>query len=72
MHSTQAKGTLIVPYWLSAPFWPMIYPDGSNVDKFVRTCRVISKGQWPIMPGKSDYTFPVCDLLVVQFDFVTS
>ena len=67
--ATQARGTLIVPYWLSAPYWPMIYPDGSIADKWVKSCRVFSKELWPIIPGKSGCTLPVCDMLAVKFDF---
>ena len=30
MQNTRAIGTLICPCWYSAPFWPMLYPDGYN------------------------------------------
>ena len=35
MRNCKASGTLIVPLWLSAPFWPMICPDGVNFSDFI-------------------------------------
>ena len=37
----QAKGTLVVPAWKSAPYWPVICPDGWHLAKFVHLW-------WPI------------------------
>ena len=31
----KAKGTLVVPYWESTPFWPVLCPDGSCFAPFV-------------------------------------
>ena len=31
----KAQGTLIVPLWRSAPYWPLLCPDGSNLVEFV-------------------------------------
>ena len=39
--SCQAKGTLIVPAWKSAPYWPIICPDGRHLAGFVHLW-------WPI------------------------
>ena len=36
-----ATGTLIVPYWKSAPFWPLLCPDGSRYASFVVDFRVL-------------------------------
>ena len=30
-----AVGTLVVPCWLSAPFWPILCPDGKFFDDFI-------------------------------------
>lgn len=30
-----AEGTLIMPRWQSAPFWPLLFPDGQNSANFV-------------------------------------
>ena len=32
---TKAVGKLIVPQWRSAPFWPILFPDGDHPAKFV-------------------------------------
>ena len=32
---TKACGTLIVPQWISAPFWTLLFPDGTQPAKFV-------------------------------------
>ena len=37
----QAKGTLIIPAWKSAPYWPVICPDGRHLAAFVHLW-------WPI------------------------
>ena len=29
------RGTLIAPKWLSAPFWPLFYPDGKTSATFI-------------------------------------
>ena len=31
----QAKGTLVVPAWKSAPYWPVICPDGHHLAGFI-------------------------------------
>ena len=31
----KAKGTLVVPAWTSAPFWPILCPDGCHLAPFV-------------------------------------
>ena len=36
-----ATGTLIVPYWESAPFWPLLCPGGSEYAPFVVDFRVL-------------------------------
>ena len=35
MRSCRAQGTLIVPLWRSAPFWPLLTSDGSHLAHFV-------------------------------------
>ena len=31
----KAKGTLIIPQWPSTPFWPLLFPNGSDPANFV-------------------------------------
>lgn len=33
---TKAMGTLILLQWLSAPFWPLLYPDGIYPAEFIQ------------------------------------
>ena len=35
MRNCKASGSLVVPLWHSAPFWPMICPDGSRFADFI-------------------------------------
>lgn len=37
----KAKGTLVIPRWKSAPFWPILCPDGRHLATFVQQW-------WPI------------------------
>ena len=37
----EVTGTLIVPYWESAPFWPLLCPNGSGYASFVVDFRVL-------------------------------
>jgi len=73
-HVTQtgAIGTLIVPRWLSAPFWPMLFPDGSHPAPFIRKVVVIDKSECLLIPGRSgDNLFkgpPSTDLLAIRVD----
>ena len=35
MRNCKASGSLVVPLWRSAPFWPMICPDGERFASFI-------------------------------------
>ena len=35
MRTCKASGSLIVPLWHSAPFWPMVCPDGECFTSFI-------------------------------------
>ena len=48
---THAEGTLIVPQWPSAPFWPMLFASGSKVSQNIMTTEVIDKEQVIICRG---------------------
>ena len=47
-----AKATLLVPEWPSAPFWPILFPDGYHADVFVTDKEVIDKTKLVVHPGK--------------------
>ena len=42
---TRACGTLIVPEWPSAPFWPMLIPKHSTGVWFVQELLVLNKAE---------------------------
>ena len=45
-------GTLVIPCWPSAPFWPMLYPDGQAA-KFVVGVFELPQSNVLFLPGKS-------------------
>ena len=50
---TKAKGTLVVPLWKLAPFWPMLFPCKDIPAKFVMDMLVLMKSDQLVQPGKS-------------------
>jgi len=50
--NTSACGTLVVPSWPSAPFWPMLFPKIGKVASFVADL-VLAKSELSIIPGSS-------------------
>ena len=51
--NTIACGTLLVPNWPSAPFWPMLFPSMGTMAPFVADVKVLSKSELVIIPGRS-------------------
>ena len=43
MRIDRAKGTLVVPMWRSAPFWPCIKPNGINFASFICSSIVLPR-----------------------------
>ena len=41
-----AFGTLVVPCWESAPYWPLLCPDSNNLAQFVKGFCLL-----PVIPG---------------------
>ena len=50
---TKAKGTLVVPEWRSAPFWPLLYPDGCHPARFVKDVCELPKQESLFIAGPS-------------------
>ena len=49
-----AKGSLIVPLWPSAPFWPLICPyNTGHFSPFIKECRELHLGESLFLPGLS-------------------
>ena len=48
---TKAFGTLVVPQWLSAPFWPMLFPNGYEPAEFITGWVELPMMEDLILPG---------------------
>ena len=70
---THARGTLIVPQWSSAPFWPILFASNSKVSQSVVETQVIEKETVVICPGRSGGQLfsgkPNTNLLAVRLNF---
>ena len=51
--ATKARGTLVIPQWPSAPFWPMLFPGGLHPLECVRQMVELPKSQDLFLPGMS-------------------
>ena len=51
--NTKASGTLMIPQWLSAPFWPLLFPNGSDPTEFVLVWLELPTTAELILPGLS-------------------
>ena len=63
---------LMLPCWPSAPFWPMIYPDGVEPvepEEFIRDLRIFPNDCQPVITGVSGHAFPACDMIALQCCF---
>ena len=69
---TFARGTLVVPAWPSAPFWPVLYPSGCQSASFIKETVTLLKSQPVVLPGRSGGSLPSCDVLAIRFEFPTS
>jgi len=45
------KGTLVASQWISSPFWPLIFPNGSNPAEFVVECLTLPNNPDLILTG---------------------
>ena len=69
-----AVGTLVVPCWLSAPFWPILCPDGKFFDDFIVGVVELPMIQHLFLPGLSgaalfDGQLPNTPVLALRCDF---
>ena len=51
--STKAKGTLIIPQWVSSPFWPLLFPNGIDPAGFIVAWTELPLIDELILPGRS-------------------
>ena len=70
---THAYGTLLVPQWPSAPFWPMLFAKGSKFSEGIVSSMEIDKADIVICPGRSGSGLfkgrPNTNLLAVRLNF---
>ena len=50
---TKAQGTLIIPRWVSAPFWPLLFPDGTSPAASVEGIRELPRIEGLFLEGHS-------------------
>ncbi len=43
MEDDKAQGTLVVPFWTSAVFWPCIISDENRFKRFIVDCKTLPK-----------------------------
>jgi len=65
------SGTLVVPYWPSAPWWPMFFKDCGVVQNFVVGCVDIPSNSQTFLPGSADsdlfgHGTPQCRILAMR------
>ena len=67
---TGASGTLVMPKWPSAPFWPMLFPDGCTRAPFITEERTLHQSPYLVVTGLSGGSLfkgtPNTDLLAVR------
>ena len=51
--ATKAEGTLVMPQWISAPFWPLLFPDGQQVAGFVKQIVELPNRDSLFLPSQS-------------------
>ena len=51
--NTKAQGTLIIPQWFSSPFWPLLFPTGTEPAEFVIQALELLKSEDIFLPGRS-------------------
>lgn len=74
MSQEKARGTLIVPAWMSAPFWPLLCPMGEQFARFVVDYRILLNKNITVKGRGNNGIFgrPVLpfDMLALRLDFL--
>ena len=69
----KATGTLVVPCWPSAAFWPIICPDGEKFADFILDMIELPQMEGTIVPGKRGNSIatgkPSFKMLALRFQF---
>ena len=74
MSSCKAKGTIVVPYWPSAAFYPLVCKNSSKFEHFVKAWEVIPYRKGLVVQGENKKCFIgsaqfKSDLLVLRIEF---
>ena len=73
--ATHCKGTLIVPQWISSPFWPLLFADGINPIKSVVGIAELPNSEALFLSGPTGQNLfkglPNTPVLAVRLDFTT-
>ena len=73
VQETAAVGTLVVPKWPSAPYWPMLFPSKDKRLQSIVSTLAIDKSEVVICPGRSGVGLfkgtPNTDLIAIRLDF---
>ncbi len=74
MKQTRVYGTLICPRWISAPYWPLLFPDGCNPIRAVVDIQEIPCYSGVLLPGRGGNegfveTMQRSAILVLRLDF---
>ena len=73
IQETAAVGTLVVPKWPSAVYWPMLFPNKDERLPGIVETMTIDKSEVVICPGRSGVNLfkgtPKTDLLAIRLDF---
>ena len=71
--ATSATGMLVIPCWPSAPFWPLLFPDGLHPAKFMVDAVELQQDEYLFLPGMSSGNLfqgaPNTTVLAVRLSF---
>ena len=71
-----ARGTLVVPEWPSAPFWPIIFPTAGTPASFITDSVVLDKADLLLHPGRTGANLfhgePNTNFIALQISFQVS
>ena len=69
----KARGTLLVPEWPSAPFWPILFPEKGQFAAFIFLVKVLTPDEFLICPGRLGSSLfrgtPNTNMLAIRLQF---
>jgi len=70
---TRFEGTLLMPQWVSSPFWPLLFPDGVNPIESIVGIAEFPSSEDLFLPGESGHNLfqdiPNTPVLALRLDF---